>query len=189
MGCPFSWKDYVGIWFATLVGYHIDIIRAQAIEKRGNDMLYTLKKGEYPEGHRYWSNATADLTAPDGREIGPEELPVQLRRVLDDLWSDGYGVECYLVEWDGRYCVQLSAMYDGSYAADLGMGYPELVELARGRAEELGAERPDLHVVFAENVDLWEAIAEIWVVMPWDVDADAFHEVADWFNSRCYFNE
>lgn len=188
-GCPFSWKDYVGIWFATLVGYHIDIIRAQAIEKRGNDMLHTLKKGEYPEGHRYWSNATADLTAPDGREIGPEELPVQLRRVLDELWSDGYGVECYLVEWDGRYCVQLSAMYDGSYAADLGMGYPELVEMARGRAEELGAERPDLHVVFAENVDLWEAITEIWVVMPWDVDADAFHEVADWLDSRCCFNE
>lgn len=40
MGCPFSWKDYVGIWFATLVGYHIDIIRAQAIEKRGNDILH-----------------------------------------------------------------------------------------------------------------------------------------------------
>lgn len=152
-------------------------------------MLHMLEKGGYPEGHRYWSNATADLIAPDGRDIGPEELPVQLRRVLDDLWSDGYGVECYLVEWDGRYCVQLSAMYDGSYAADLGMGYPELVELARGRAEELGAERPDLHVVFAEDVDLWEAITEIWVVMPWDVDADAFHEVADWFNSRCYFNE
>lgn len=77
MGCPFSWREYVVLWFATLVGYHIDIIRAQAIEKRGNDMLYTLKKGEYPEGHRYWSNATADLTAPDGRDIGPEELPVQ----------------------------------------------------------------------------------------------------------------
>lgn len=75
------------------------------------------------------------------------------------------------------------------YAADLGMGYLELVELARGRAEELGAERPDLHVVFAENVDLWEAITEIWVVMPWDVDADAFHEVADWLDSRCRFNE
>ena len=146
-------------------------------------MLHTLEKGEYPEGHRYWSNATGDLNA------ALENLPVQLRRVLDDLWSDGYGVECYLVEWDGPYCVQLSAMYDVSYAADLGMGYPELVELARGRAEELGAERPDLHVVFAENVDLWEAITEIWVVMPWDVDADAFHEVADWFNSRCYFNE
>ena len=39
-------------------------------------MLHTLEKGEYPEGHRYWSNATADLTAPDGRDIGPEELPV-----------------------------------------------------------------------------------------------------------------
>ena len=97
-------------------------------------MLHMLEKGGYPEGHRYWSNATADLTAPDGREIGPEELPVQLRRVLDELWSDGYGVECYLVEWNGRHCVQLSAMYDESYAADLGKGYPELVELARGRA-------------------------------------------------------
>lgn len=101
-------------------------------------MLHTLEKGEYPKGHRYWSNATGDLNA------ALEDLPVQLRRVLDELWSDGYGVECYLVEWNGRYCVQLSAMYDESYAADLGMGYPELVELARGRAEELGAERPDL---------------------------------------------
>ena len=185
-GCPFSWREYVVLWFATLVGYHIDIIRAQAIEKRGNDMLYTLEKGEYPKGHRYWSNATGDLNA------ALEDLPVQLRRVLDDLWSDGYGVECYLVEWDGRYCVQLSAMYDGSYAADLGIGYPELVELARRRAEELGAERPDLHVVFAEDVDQWKAndpFTEIWVVMPWDVDADAFHEVADWLDSRCRFNE
>lgn len=186
MGCPFSWKGYVGMWFATLVGCRIDIIKAQATEKRGNDMLHTLEKGEYPKGHRYWSNATGDLNA------ALEDLPVQLRRVLDVLWSDGYGVECYLVEWNGRYCVQLSAMYDESYAADLGMGYPELVELARGRAEELGAERPDLHVVFAEDVDQWKAndpFTEIWVVMPWDVDADAFHEVADWFNSRCYFNE
>lgn len=81
---------------------------------------------------------------------------------------------------------------DESYAADLGMGYPELVELARGRAEELGAERPDLHVVFAEDVDQWKAndpFTEIWVVMPWDVDADAFHEVSDWLDSRCRFNE
>ena len=176
MGCPFSWKGYVGMWFATLVGCRIDIIKAQATEKRGNDMLHTLEKGEYPKGHRYWSNATGDLNA------ALEDLPVQLRRVLDELWSDGYGVECYLVEWNGRYCVQLSAMYDESYAADLGMGYPELVELARGRAEELGAERPDLHVVFAEDVDQWKAndpFTEIWVVMPWDVDADAFHEVSD----------
>ena len=36
-------------------------------------------------------------------------------------------VECYLVEWNGRYCVQLSAMYDRDYAEDLGMGYPEPV--------------------------------------------------------------
>lgn len=124
-------------------------------------MLHTLEKGEYPKGHRYWSNATGDLNA------ALEDLPVQLRRVLDELWSDGYGV-------------------------DLGIGYPELVELARRRAEELGAERPDLHVVFAEDVDRWKAndpFTEIWVVMPWDVDADAFHEVAVWLDSRCRFNE
>lgn len=114
-------------------------------------MLHTLEKGEYPKGHRYWSNATGDLNA------ALEDLPVQLRRVLDELWSDGYGVECYLVEWNGRYCVQLSAMYDRDYAEDLGMGYPELVELARGRAKELGAERPNIHVVFAEDVDQWKA--------------------------------
>lgn len=64
MGCPFSWKDYVGIWFATLVGCHIDIIKPQATERKEPDMLHMLEKGGYPEGHRYWSNATADLTAP-----------------------------------------------------------------------------------------------------------------------------
>ena len=47
-------------------------------------------------------------------------------------------------------------------------------------------------MVFAEDVDQWKAndpFTEIWVVMPWDVDADAFHEVADWLDSRCRFNE
>lgn len=38
-------------------------------------MLHTLKKGEYPEGHRYWSNATADLTAPDGHNIASFDIP------------------------------------------------------------------------------------------------------------------
>lgn len=148
-------------------------------------MLHTLEKGKYPKGHRYWSNATGDLNA------ALEDLPVQLRRVLDELWSDGYGVECYLVEWNGRYCVQLSAMYDESYAADLGMGYPELVELARGRAEELGAERPAPCGVRGGcgPVEGYDPFTEIWVVMPWDVDADAFHEVSDWLDSRCRFNE
>lgn len=50
-------------------------------------------------------------------------------------------------------------MYDGDYAEDLGMGYPELVELARGRAND--------------------PFTEIWVVIPWDVDTDAFHEVVE----------
>ena len=124
------------MWFATLIGCHIDIIKPKATEKRGNDMLHTLEKGEYPKGHRYWSNATGDLNA------ALEDLPVQLRRVLDELWSDGYGVECYLVEWNGRYCVQLSAMYDRDYAEDLGMGYPELVELACEGAGSRTAKHP-----------------------------------------------
>ena len=74
MGCPFSWKGYVGMWFDTLVGCRIDIIKAQATEKRGNDMLHTLEKGKYPKGHRYWSNATGDLE----RRLG--KPPVQLGR-------------------------------------------------------------------------------------------------------------
>ena len=41
------------MWFATLVGCRIDIIKAQATEKRGNDMLHTLEKGEYPKALQY----------------------------------------------------------------------------------------------------------------------------------------
>ena len=55
-------QGYVGMWLATLIGCHIDIIKPKATEKRGNDMLHTLEKGEYPKGHRYWSNATGDLS-------------------------------------------------------------------------------------------------------------------------------
>ena len=68
------------MWFAILVGCHIDIIKAQATEKRGNDMLHTLEKGglmdtEQAERDRaYWLRERGwSRWKPAYHELTPEQ--------------------------------------------------------------------------------------------------------------------
>lgn len=49
----------------------------------------------------FWSNATADLR--HNGEIGEDDLPDELLHALNELWTDGHLVSCYLVELKGRY--------------------------------------------------------------------------------------
>ena len=86
-------------------------------------MLHTLEKGEYPKGHRYWSNATGDLNA------ALEDLPVQLRRVLDELWSDGTVVEFCL----GIACIVIATV--SLYIAGMLRDRRIQAEFARRHAE------------------------------------------------------
>ena len=61
----------------------------------------------------FWSNATADLR--HNGEIGEDDLPDELLHALNELWTDGHLVSCYLVELKGRYGIALESIYDRDF--------------------------------------------------------------------------
>lgn len=69
----------------------------------------------------FWSNATADLR--HNGEIGEDDLPDELLHALNELWTDGHLVSCYLVELKGRYGIALESIYDRDFAESLGITY------------------------------------------------------------------
>lgn len=64
----------------------------------------------------FWSNATADLR--HNGEIGEDDLPDELLHALNELWTDGHLVSCYLVELKGRYGIALESIYDTALVSD-----------------------------------------------------------------------
>ena len=80
----------------------------------------------------FWSNATADLR--HNGEIGEDDLPDELLHALNELWTDGHLVSCYLVELKGRYGIALESIYDRDFAESLGITYGELVKRVEKKA-------------------------------------------------------
>lgn len=74
----------------------------------------------------FWSNATADLR--HNGEIGEDDLPDELLHALNELWTDGHLVSCYLVELKGRYGIALESIYDRDFAESLGITYSKKSE-------------------------------------------------------------
>ena len=83
----------------------------------------------------FWSNATADLR--HNGEIGEDDLPDELLHTLNELWTDGHLVSCYLVELKGRYGIALESIYDRDFAESLGITYGELVKRVEKKAMAL----------------------------------------------------
>ena len=99
-------------------------------------------KNELDEDWAFWSNATGDLHH-DGLWLdGVEELPAELQRACNDLWTDGLWANCYLAEFEGQYGVALEAEYDEELADDAKMSYAKLVEAVRAKARRLSRRYP-----------------------------------------------
>lgn len=86
----------------------------------------------------FWSNATADLR--HNGEIGEDDLPDELLHPLNELWTDGHLVSCYLVELKGRYGIALESIYDRDFAESLGITYGELVKRVEKKANYISRE-------------------------------------------------
>lgn len=80
--------------------------------------IYTSKE-EYFKDLKYWSNCTGDLFNPygnpaegeDAEWIELENLPRELSRAYEELWSEGTGSYCYLCEYKGAYGIALVNEY------------------------------------------------------------------------------
>lgn len=101
----------------------------------------------------FWSNATADLR--HNGEIGEDDLPDELLHALNELWTDGHLVSCYLVELKGRYGIALESIYDRDFAESLGITYGELVKRVEKKANYISREYPELDTLFGKDTQSW----------------------------------
>lgn len=135
----------------------------------------------------FWSNATADLR--HNGEIGEDDLPGELLHALNELWTDGHLVSCYLVEFKGRYGIALESIYDRDFAESLGITYGELVKRVEKKANYISREYPEFDTLFGKDTQSWSdggVDSQLLVIVPWDESKETFESVAKWLDSIVY---
>ena len=152
-------------------------------------MLYEFKD-ELGGNFVYWCNATGDLHHNAEYWIDDvEELPTELQRAYNELRSENYWANQYIVEFNGKYGVALIAEYDKYFAEDLGISYEELVGFAKEKAIECASRYPEYDVIFGEDTQEWsdgQVDSIVSIIVPWDTTEKKLKEVAEWFDSMCY---
>ena len=76
-------------------------------------MLYYYNEKEidkfYKEDVVFFCNGAGDICI-DGKDKKEEDLPEDLRRAYQELWSENTGSYCYLCQFKGKDCVMNSLM-------------------------------------------------------------------------------
>lgn len=85
----------------------------------------------------FWSNCCGDLHHNGEYDVEEGQLPKELQRAYHELWEEGNGCLEYLLEYDGRYYVALSAEFYRDYADTLGLSMDGLYAAGKYNALEL----------------------------------------------------
>lgn len=152
-------------------------------------MLYEFKN-EVGGDFVYWSNCTGDLHHNAEYWIDDvADLPNELQRAYNELWSEQYWANCYIVEFNGKYGVALEAEYDAEFASDKGISYEELLSVAKNKAAECADKYSEYDVIFGEDTMHWSdgsVDSIVSIIVPWDTSVEKFVETVTWFDSMCY---
>lgn len=155
-------------------------------DRKVTTMLLYESKNDMPDGFKYWSNSCGD-TFNDGRCVDEKDLPHELQRALNELWSDGmYVMRLYLAEFNGVYGVSVQAEYENY---DGGKCSPELSTYAHDKAIEISNIYPEYDILFGDNAEEWSdgtTDTIVAIFMPWDTSVEKFEEVCKYFDSMCY---
>lgn len=146
-------------------------------------MLYYYNEKEidkfYKEDVVFFCNGAGDICI-DGKDKKEEDLPEDLRRAYQELWSENIGSYCYLCQFKGKDSITLCNEF--SYDADSEWGKMSKKEFesnvfrnARKIADLLGTQA-DV-VVTKEKTPF--ADLEVYVVMGADVSVEYFNRVAN----------
>ncbi|MCD8084436.1 MAG: hypothetical protein LUE86_13250 [Clostridiales bacterium] len=134
---------------------------------------------------RYWSSCKGELYHPDN-------MPMELRKAYQNLWTDQAGSYCYLVEYDGQYGIALRTPFTDDNLDDLitdGIetdSMDQIYEYVRYRAREL-CNNP----VFAETTVIVAEYSldyghELFVFLPWNTTKEQFNEIAGCLRESVY---
>lgn len=136
---------------------------------------------------KYWCNALGELHHHGEYDIEESELPTELKRAYEELWTDGNGSLCYLVEYKGNYSIALVNEFDDNYADDANSSMEELCLWVHNKAKEFSEMKDFEKAIFliGENTGCDEC-HEFITILPWDVSKSEFDNVSNILYEKIY---
>ena len=134
----------------------------------------------------YWCNGIGELHNR-GVDITEEELPLELRRAYNELWTDEFGSLCYLVETPHGYGVAMLNEYDNCYADDCRLTMEELFQSALEDAAAISQHPEFLHadIYIGEHSGYCDC-HEVFVIFPATTPVQEFRSAAVLLDDLAY---
>lgn len=141
---------------------------------------------------KYWSNACGELHYHGKEMIAEENLPEELRKAYNKLWTDSYASLCYLVETPNGYGIALINEYacEKSYAEDHQVWDKEMPLYWKAACEDAAeiSHHPEFggaEIVVSEHSGCFEC-HELAVIFPADTNPDTFIKAAEKLDKLAY---
>ena len=135
---------------------------------------------QYHDELKYWSNCCGDLHRHGGPSIKESELPEELLRAYNELWTEGAGSLCYLVEYKGVYGIALINEFDDTYASDINSSMDELYERMKAKADQFSEMEKfkTAQILIAEELGFLDC-HEFVVILPCDTEKELFDSITN----------
>lgn len=136
---------------------------------------------------KYWCNALGELHHHGEYDIEESELPKELKRAYEELWTDGNGSLCYLVEYKGDYAIALVNEFDNNYADDVNSSMAELYLWIHNKAKEFSEMKDFENATFLIGEDTGcNECHEFITILPWNVSKEEFDNASNILYEKVY---
>jgi len=144
------------------------------------EIIETKDAWSYSKDLKYWCNACGELHHHGEYDITEDELPKELSRAYNGLWSDSTGSLCYLVEYKGEYGIALINEFDEEFAKNTDVSMNALYACMKTRAEEYSTmnEFKDTKILLFNGCGIQDC-HEFVVLLPCDTPKETFDRIAD----------
>lgn len=112
------------------------------------------------ENIKYFSNCLGELHFHGKWDLMYDDLPAELRRAYDEIWSDDYNSLCYLADLCGCYGIYLIREIENDFG-DISL------EAAEAKKDKIFTMFPNTSVVLGKETGFDEC-DELIVFIPWN---------------------
>lgn len=143
---------------------------------------------QYFNDLKYWCNACGELHHYGDYDIQESDLPEELQRAYHDLWEEGSGSLCYLVEYKGEYMVALINEFCEEDAKDFHCTMKQLFRRMESKALMFLNKKvfETAQIIIAEESPGRLNCHDFVVLLPWNSEKAVFNEIADVLYKNVY---
>lgn len=128
---------------------------------------------------KYWSNCVGELHYHGEYDIEESELPEELQKVYNTLWTEDSGSLCYLIEYKENYGIALINEFDEEFAKNNAVTMDDLFIKMHIKANSFKEmEEYQNTVILLGKYSGCDECHEFITILPVDIERELFYKVA-----------